>query len=156
MEANRRGWRYIKRVMQRHPLCTARVCSSQWLSTRMRIEMSVYVKMNKALYGLLRSALDFYLEIQGKLDGKDYVINPYDPCVVNKIINSSQHTVIWSVDDLKCSHKKSYVNTKFATWLGKIYGPKLTVKQGKTHDYLGMDLDWSVGGKVTILMIKYV
>ena len=48
------------------------------------------------------------------------------------------------------------MNTKFATWLGTIYGHKLIVKRGKVHDYLGMDLDWSVGGKVTILMIKYV
>ena len=31
----------------------------------------------------------------------------------------------------------------------------MNVKQGKIHDYLGMDLDWSVGGKVTISMIKY-
>ena len=30
------------------------------------------------------------------------------------------------------------------------------MKQGKIHNYLGMDLDWSVGGKVTISMIKYV
>ena len=30
------------------------------------------------------------------------------------------------------------------------------MKRGKIHDYLGMDLDWSVGGKVTISMIKYV
>ena len=90
------------------------------------------------------------------MEEKGYEINPYDPCVANKIINGSQHTVIWHVDDLKCSHKKAFVNTKFATWLGSIYGKKLTVKRGKTHDYLGMDLDWSVGGKVTISMIKYV
>ena len=76
--------------------------------------------------------------------------------VANKTIDDSQHTVIWHVDDLKSSHKKSFVNTKFAMWLGTIYGQKLTVKRGKIHDYLGMDLDWSVGGKVTILMIKYV
>ena len=72
------------------------------------------------------------------------------------MIEGSQHTVIWHVDDLKCSHKKSFVNTLFATWLGTIYGKKLTVKRGKIHDYLGMDLDWSVPGKVTISMIKYV
>ena len=116
----------------------------------------LYVKMNKALYGLLRSALDFYLKLRGELEEKDYVINPYGPCVPNEMIDVSQHTGIWHVDDLKCSHKKSFVNTKFAMWLGTIHGQKLTVKRGKIHDYLGMDLDWSVGGKVTISMIKYV
>ena len=105
--------------------------------------------MNKALYGLLRSALDFYLKL------RDYVINTYDPCVANKMSDGSQHTVIRHVDDLKCSHKKSFVNTKFATWLGTIYRRKLTAKRWRIHDYLGMDLDWSVWGKVTISMIKY-
>ena len=50
--------------------------------------------MNKALYGLLRSAQDFYLKLRGKLEDKDYVINPSDPCVANKMIDGSQHTVI--------------------------------------------------------------
>ena len=48
------------------------------------------------------------------------------------------------------------MNTKFATLLGSIYGQKLTVKRRQIHDYLGMDLDWSVWGKVTISMIKYI
>ena len=61
----------------------------------------LYVKMNKALYGLLRLVLDFYLKLRGNLEGKGYKINPYDPCVANKIIDGSQHTVIWHVDDLK-------------------------------------------------------
>ena len=71
--------------------------------------------MNKALYGLLKSALDFYLKLRGDLEEKDYVINPYDPCVANKTIGGSQHTVMWHLDDLNCSNKKSFVNTKFAT-----------------------------------------
>ena len=87
----------------------------------------LYVKMNKALYGLLKSALDFYLKLRGELEEQEYVINPYDPCVANKMIEGSQHTVIWHVDDLKCSHKKSFVNALFATWLGTIYGKKLTI-----------------------------
>ena len=53
-------------------------------------------------------------------------------------------------------HKKSFVNTKFVTWLGTIYGQNMTVKRGKIHNYLGMDLNWSVGGKATIAMIEYV
>ena len=69
------------------------------------------------------------------MEEKDYVIKPHDHCVANKMIDGSQHTLIWHVDDLKCSHKESFVNTKFATWLGTIYGPKLTVKQGKMHNY---------------------
>ena len=54
----------------------------------------LYVKMNKALYGVLKSALDFYLKLRGELEEQDYVIHPYDPCVANKMIDGSQHTVI--------------------------------------------------------------
>jgi hypothetical protein len=32
----------------------------------------------------------------------------------------------------------------------------LTVTRGKKHDYLGMILDYSVDGKVKILMVDYI
>ena len=53
----------------------------------------IYVKMKKALYGLLRLVLDFYLKLIGELEERDYVINPYDPCVANTMIDGSQHTL---------------------------------------------------------------
>ena len=37
-----------------------------------------------------------------------------------------------------------------------IFGGKLTVHRGKIHGYLGMDMDWSKDGKVTISMSKYL
>jgi len=42
-----------------------------------------------------------------------------------------------------------------ATNLSSIYGDKLSVKRGKVHDYLGMDLDYSERGSVKVSMIKY-
>ena len=41
----------------------------------------LYVKMQKAIYGLLRSALLCYNELMADLEGDGSVINPYDPCV---------------------------------------------------------------------------
>ena len=38
----------------------------------------------------------------------------------------------------------------------KNYGENLTVHRGNICDYLGMDMDWSKDGKVTISMIKYL
>jgi len=32
------------------------------------------------------------------------MINPYNQCVANKMINGKQCTIIWNVDDLKISH----------------------------------------------------
>ena len=45
-------------------------------------------------------------------------VNPYDTCVANKVINGSQMTVTWLVDDLNISHKKSDEVTKFISELG--------------------------------------
>jgi hypothetical protein len=42
------------------------------------------VKMQKALYGLLRSALLFYKKLVADLESYGFVLNPYDPCVPNK------------------------------------------------------------------------
>ena len=34
--------------------------------------------------------------------------------------------------------------------------PNITVSRGETHDYLGMDLDYSTKGAVKVSMIKYL
>jgi hypothetical protein len=46
----------------------------------------IYVKMQKALYGLLRSALLFYKKLVKDLEDYRFEINPYDPCVANMMI----------------------------------------------------------------------
>ena len=51
---------------------------------------------------------------------------------------------------------KMRISTKFVEWMKTIYGEKLTVHRGKVHDYIGMDMNWSKDGKVTISMIKYL
>jgi len=33
-----------------------------------------------------------------------FTINPYDPCIANKMVNGSQMSVRWHVDDLMISH----------------------------------------------------
>ena len=115
----------------------------------------LYVQMTKALYGLLESALCFYKKLVKDLKGYGFEVNPYDPCVANKTINGKQMTVTWHVDDLKVSHQSPFEITKFSTYLSSIYGVKLTVKRGKVHDYLGMDLDFSQKGTLKVSMIPY-
>jgi hypothetical protein len=46
----------------------------------------LYVKLQKALYGCIRSALLVYMNLVKDLESKDFEINPYDPCVANKMI----------------------------------------------------------------------
>ena len=107
----------------------------------------MYVRMHKALYGLLRSALLFYRKLIGDLQEYVFVLNPYNSCVANKDIDGKQMTVTWHVDDLKVSHKDPFEITKLAHFLSKIYGQKLVVHRGKYHDYLGMDLITLIKGR---------
>ena len=66
----------------------------------------LYVKLTKALYGILRSAMLFYKKLRIHLEEIGFEINPYYSCVANMTINSSQITVCWHFDDLKVSHKE--------------------------------------------------
>ena len=46
-----------------------------------------------------------------------FELNPYDPCVANKMVNSEQPTICWYVDDLKTSHINPKVNDEFLQWI---------------------------------------
>ena len=91
---------------------------------------------------------------------RGYKINPYDPCIANKMINGKQHTVVWHVDDLKISHVDPKVNDKFVKWVDELYGNNeighVKANRGKKHDYLGMILDYETDGEVKIDMRYYV
>jgi hypothetical protein len=109
------------------------------------------------MYGLLRSALLFYRKLRAELEHFGFVINPYDPCVANKISEmGKQQTVLWHVDDLMMSHVEPDENTKLLKYLEGIYGDKMTITRGSKHRYLGMDMDFSKPGILGILMVKYI
>ena len=99
----------------------------------------LYVQLEKAVYRMMKSALLFYQKPVADLTSLGYVINPYDPCVANKMINSKQMPICWHVDDLIIGHVESCVVTNFLTWLASRYdtaNKKLNVTRGPRHDYL--------------------
>jgi hypothetical protein len=69
----------------------------------------MYVRLTKALYGMLQAALLFWKDLTGYLEGHGFVLNPYNNCVANKMIDGAQCTILWHVDDLKLSHVKQQV-----------------------------------------------
>ena len=120
----------------------------------------LYVEAWKAIYGTLKAALLFYKKLRADLESIGFTINPYDPCVANKMIKNYQFTIVWHVDDLKLSHKYGKEIDKFIVWLkGKYEDPeigKIKVSRGKIHQYLGMTLDFSSPGEVKIDMVDYI
>lgn len=118
----------------------------------------MYVQLQKALYGTLSAALLFWKDLSAHLAKEGFEPNPYDSCVVNKMVDGKQCTVVWHVDDLKISHVDGRVNEGVLDRLNIRYGKEtpLTVTRGDIHDYLGMTIDYSTDGKVAIRMEDYI
>ena len=119
----------------------------------------LYLHVKKAIYGMLQSGLLYYQKFRKDIEEYRFRINPYDPCVVSKIVNGKQLTIAWHSDDLKASHVQERVLDEFIEWLKSNYGSyvsKVKVHKGKVHDYLAMNLDYTVKEQVKIDMIKYV
>jgi hypothetical protein len=72
----------------------------KYITIDRKVTAILYVKMQKVLYGLLRSALLFYRKLVANLESDGFVLNPHDLCVANKVVNRKQMTVCWHVDDL--------------------------------------------------------
>jgi hypothetical protein len=120
----------------------------------------LYVQMNKALYGMMISSKLYYQKFTKDIESIGFQVNPYDPCVANRIINGKQHTVTWHVDDLKSSHVDPNVNDDFLEWLKMMYADdnigEVKAVRGKKHDYLAMTLDYSIPGVLRVDMTAYV
>ena len=115
----------------------------------------LYMRLNKALYGCMQSAILWYETFAGKLKEMGFKLNPYDPCVANKDINGEQCTIMWYVDDMKVSHKDPAVVEQILTEIEQTYG-KLTIKRGKDHTFIGMDCTIRDDQKVEITMKQYI
>lgn len=85
-------------------------------------------------------------------------LNPYDPCLANKMVSKTQLAIVWHVTDLETIHKDPIVIGDFTMWIKKTYGKIDTAKmvQGKIHDCLGMKLDYQVKGQVSIDIVTYI
>ena len=116
-------------------------------------------KVNKGVYGTLLGAILFYNKLKGVLEGLGFVVNDYDECTFNKMVNGVQCTVQFHVDDLRLSCVHQSVLDDMIDELNKEFGkdgPKLSASYGKIHEYLGMTIDWSIDGNVRFTMYDYL
>ena len=101
----------------------------------------------------------FYIKFVANLKSVGFQLNPYDPCVANKIVDSAQLTVVWHIDNLKVSPVDRGVVTRMSVWLKKNYeqffkdgSGGMKHNRGMIHEYLGMTLEYSTRGVVKIRM----
>jgi hypothetical protein len=117
----------------------------------------LYVKLQKALYELMQVSLLFYRKLRKEMEDYGFKVNPYDPCMANKVTKcGKQMMVIWHVDDLMGSCEDDFELTKFSCYPAKICGPKLSMHMGRKHDYLGVDMEFNEDGTLDASMITYL
>jgi len=136
---------------------------TKFVTVNAKGETVLYVKLLNALYGIMKAALLFYQRFVKDLESIGFILNPYDPCVANKLVDNTPLTVVWHVDDLKVSHKSEKVVSRMADWLRKTYERlfkdgtgSLKCSRGRIHDYLGMNLDFTKKSIVKVTMFPYI
>ncbi len=116
----------------------------------------LYLWLQKVLYGMMKSALLFYRKLVAELRDMSFEVNPYDPCIANKMVNGTQMTGRWHIDGLMISHTSQDNIMAFVKKIKDKYGKNLEEKVGTVHDYLGMTFDYSFDNKVRINMNQYI
>ncbi len=93
-----------------------------YVSTDKQGRKRLLVECLNAIYGMMVASLLYYRKFTRSLKNQRYVVNPYDPCVWNKMIKKKQITICFHVNDCKVLHKSARVVDTF---------PRLTsVKHG--------------------------
>ena len=89
----------------------------------------MYAEYKKAIYGTLEASLLFWAKLPKSLEEMGYQRNEYDWCVMNKIIDNKQCTILWNFDDLKTSHVDPAVVSRFLADIDAEYGKiaKMTI-----------------------------
>ena len=107
---------------------------------------------------MLQSSLLYYKKFVKDIEEIGFELNPYDPCVANKMVLGKQLTLTWHVDDIKASHVMTKVIDDLVKWIEEKHGgtTKVTPSRGKKHDYLASILDYSTPGVVKIDMTRYI
>jgi hypothetical protein len=109
----------------------------------------IVVKLDRALYGCVQSAKLWYDTLKAALIEFGYCVNEMDPCVFNKTVDGVKSTLLVHVDDILCLCKLEKEHDDLAAMLKAKFGESKCHK-GEVLSFLGMTIDLSVRGKVTI------
>ena len=51
---------------------------------------TLYLVVLRAVYGMLIASMLWYKKLRGDLEKMNFIFNPYDPCVANRMIEGYQ------------------------------------------------------------------
>jgi Reverse transcriptase (RNA-dependent DNA polymerase) len=113
------------------------------------------LRLLKALYGRVKSALLWSELFPGTLVGMGFQLIPYITCVAKKVIIRHQCTFIWYIDNTKIFHVDANVVTQIICEIERKF-EKMTVTRGDKHSFLGMELIFNKNGTPCIKMKPYI
>lgn len=133
---------------------------NKFLFTTSNTNQSIlYVKLNKALYGIMQAAILFYNKVLSDLQAIGFTLNPYDQCVMNAQLDGSTFTIVWHVDDFKLSHCDPTMVTRIVKWFERQYAEtfghdrtSIKVVRGPRLIFLGMTINHTMKRKVRFTM----
>ena len=79
------------------------------------------------------------------------MINPYDRCVANKILEGKQFTIVWYFNYNKASHVNPKAIDELIRYL-KVHFGIIVITRGKKHSFLGMNIEITKEKKIQIYM----
>jgi hypothetical protein len=117
---------------------------NSYVSKDKRGSKQLLVQCQNALYGMMVASLLYYRKFIKSMTDIDFVINPYYPCVANKMIDGIQITICFHVDDCKISHCKTKVMDSMIEYLRQEYddGEQRQDTQVSWYDP-GLNHSWS-------------
>ena len=66
--------------------------------------------------------MPWYRKFKVGLEQIEFIFNAFHPCMANRKINGSQHTICYHVDGTISFHLQSKVNDNFAKWANDVSG----------------------------------
>ncbi len=94
---------------------------SQYVTVGKKGDKQLLVECKNAIYSIMVAALLCYRKFAESLEKNKFIMNPYDPCVWNKIINGKQCTICFHVNNCKISHISAEVLDNIIAWLREEY-----------------------------------
>ena len=79
------------------------------------------LRCQNALYAKMVASLIHYCKFTKSITSIGFYINPHDPCISNKVIDSSQMKICFHVDEYKLSHHEIKDNDFMIKWLCQDY-----------------------------------
>ena len=116
----------------------------------------IVVNLDRALYGCVESAKLWYDDLKSTLNKAGYEPNPMDECVFNKGVGDKQCTIALHVDDMLITSANENMIVELIDKLKKRYTEGVTVHDGPVVSYLGMTLNWSKRGEVSVTQEGYI